>query len=139
MHDLASQTYVIGVTVIALLFAVDVPLPIEMTALVMVGLVLRWSLGRQNRESAGADVRMSRLEAKVDHNAEEIDRQRHFKHDFLNQITAVYASIVMLRETAVDRCTCHAFDPYIPVLDALIADMYASIHTPTTPIPWENQ
>lgn len=136
VHDTTASTLALATTIAGLLLAVQVPLPIEMTALVMVGLVLRWSLGRQTRAANHIDARMTELEGRISKNRAEIDRQRHWKHEFRNQLSGVYATMVMMREAA-NRCDCEAFDPLIPVLDQIIPHLKETIEQPTAPLTLE--
>lgn len=104
-------TYVLAST-IAMLAVADVPLPLELSALAMVGLILRVYIGRENRLNNDRDVRLERLEAAR-------DEQRHLKHMVLNQLAGVTGTLAAARQAAM-RCTCGAMVPILPLLDNLL-------------------
>lgn len=102
------------VATVAFLAAVEVPFPVELTALAMVGLVLRWALARQSREHDQHDARLSALEEQSSH-------ERHLKHAWRNEVTAMRATIAMMVPIA-QRCSCGSMDPLVPVLERLALD-----------------
>lgn len=104
-------TFVLGST-IAVLSAVEVPLPVEMTALVMVGLILRVYIARENRLNEQRDERLSKLEAAR-------DEQRHLKHMVINQLAGVSGTLHTARQAAL-RCTCGAMVQVIPLIDNIL-------------------
>lgn len=105
-------TAVLTSSVVAL-YAVDLPLPVEMTALVMVGLILRVFLRRD-------DHRFQRIETDVEQLRRENQEQRHLKHEYRNQLTALqYALSLTLAEA--ERCSCGALDTIRPTLKQIIA------------------
>lgn len=102
----------------ALLAAVDAPLPLEMSALVMVGIILRWFVMRENKSSARHDQRLEEIEAEMTVLRLEGSEQRHLKHVFMNQLTGTQAALALVLNTA-RNCSCNAMDSVIPVLERL--------------------
>lgn len=102
----------------ATLLAMDVPLPIEMGALVMVGMILRWLIRRENHTEALDEKRLTRLEGRIDELQNDVSEQRHLKHTLLNQLAAIRGSILVIRRAA-ERCTCESMIPVLPVLEML--------------------
>lgn len=101
-----------------LLTAVDAPLPLEMSALVMVGIILRWFVIRENKSASRHDERLVELEEEMAHLREEASAERHRKHVYLNQLTGIQAAFALVLSTA-HTCTCNAMDAVIPVLEKL--------------------
>lgn len=97
---------------IAAIFAADVPLPVELTALAMVGLILRVYLGRESKAQADRDSRLKALE-------DEADEQRHMKHLVLNQLAGLTGTLALVR-AAAERCTCGAIAPVLPLIERLL-------------------
>lgn len=98
---------------IAALYAADVPLPIEMTALVMVGLILRVYLGRESKQQSELAKRLDAIEA-------EADEQRHIKHMVLNRLAGITGTLALVK-AAAERCTCGATAPVLPLIERLLA------------------
>lgn len=110
------------ISAIALLAAVDVPFPVEITALAMVGLVLRWALMRQNRAHDEHDRRLSEIEDELNATRAAKDQERHLKHAWRNEVSAMRATLgVML--PIVKNCSCGTMDPLLPVLERLVTDI----------------
>lgn len=106
---------------IGMIAAMDVPFPVELTALAMVGLVLRWALIRQNRSHDEHDARISRIEEDLE--VERLARleEKHLKHAWRNEVTSLRATIAMVLPTA-QRCSCGTMEPLLPVLQRLATD-----------------
>jgi hypothetical protein len=123
-HSLMTHlpTVVLASTVGGLAAAPGVPFPIEMTALVMVGLVLRWALGRDSKSHNERDERISSLESRMREVEEEADTQRHLKHALNNQVTAMKTTITMMLPFA-KQCTCGTVIPLIPILERLALEV----------------
>lgn len=94
-----------------LLAVSDVPLPIELSAMAMVGLVLRFLLKRDARAHTKHDARLTSIEA-------ELNVQRSAKHAYLNEITAMRAAIAII-VTQAQKCSCGTMEPLLPVLTRL--------------------
>lgn len=110
------------ISAIAVLAAADVPFPIEITALIMVGMVLRWALGRQNRAHDEHDRRIEDIEQQLRDTAEAKDAERHLKHAWKNEVATMRATIgVML--PLIRNCSCGTMDPLLPVLERLVTDI----------------
>lgn len=109
--------FVLASTIVTML-ALEVPFPVELTALAMVGLVLRWALARDDKAHAGHDSRIMTLEAEMRVVRESESEQRHLKHALLNQIGAARGALVLV-SSAARTCKCDAMAPLIPLLDAL--------------------
>lgn len=109
------------ISTIAMLAAVDVPFPVEMTALAMVGLVLRWSLIRQNRSHDEHDARLTSIEVELAETRAEKDIQRQLKHAWKNEVTATRAALAVLVPQAA-KCECGTMEPLMPVLRKLAID-----------------
>jgi signal transduction histidine kinase len=95
------------------LLAADVPLPVELSAMAMVGLVLRWLIRRDSRKDRDMEERVQLLEQKA-------DEQRHLKHEFRNRVTVVRGSLELARQAA-EHCTCGAMDTVKPLLDQILS------------------
>lgn len=107
-------------TSIGMLYALEgVPLPVEMTALVMVGLILRWLLRRENKTDSIRDERIAALEAEVGELRASESEQRHLKHVVLNQLTIIRGTFALAKQQA-EQCTCDAMTPVIPLLDNIL-------------------
>jgi hypothetical protein len=101
---------VLASTIVAL-YAVNLPLGVEITALVMVGAILKVFLRRD-------DTRFSRLEQKVEALEADNKEQHHLKHEFRNRLAAVhYALSLVIAEART--CTCGALDTLLPVLEQI--------------------
>lgn len=96
----------------AAIYATDVPLPVELTALAMVGLILRVYLGREAKAAAQRDRRLDELEA-------EADEQRHMKHLVLNQLAGITGTLALV-QAAAQRCSCGALAPLLPLIERLL-------------------
>lgn len=105
-------TLVLATTAAGLL-AADVPLPVELTALAMVGVILRFLLQRDDSAAKERDRRLDALEA-------ERDEQRHLKHVVINQLAGITGSLALIK-TAAERCTCGAVTPVMPLIDNLLS------------------
>lgn len=105
-------TLVLAVTVIAAASS-GVPFPIEMTALVMVGLILRVYIVRENKSREEHAKRLKALE-------EEVDEQRHLKHLVINQLAGITGTLSLV-QAAASRCTCGAVAPVLPLIENLLA------------------
>lgn len=116
-----AMTYVLGATIFGLV-AAQVPLPVEMTALVMVGLVLRYSLHKDAKSDSDQESRITRLEDTVLENRQRIDEQRHLKHAALNRIAGITGMLMLLRQQ-IALCTCGAMGPLLPVVDQIIEQL----------------
>lgn len=112
-------TLVLASSIVSL-YAVQVPLPVEMSALVMVGLILRWMVRREAMTDVSRDERIAALEAEVASIREGESEQRHLKHLVINQVTAMRGSLEMIK-LAAQRCSCGAVSPVIPLIDNLLA------------------
>lgn len=120
MTHLPSAVLVSTVGVLAA--SSDVPFPVEMSALVMVGLVLRWALRRENTAHEERDKRVDNLEARTKDLEEEADTQRSLKHALANQITAMKTTITMMLPFA-RQCTCETMTPLLPILERLALEI----------------
>lgn len=96
----------------AVLIAMDVPFPVELTALAMVGLILRVYIGRENKDKELQDRRLTALE----HDASE---QRHLKHAQINANVALRGALELVHIEA-QRCTCDALAPVLPLIRNLL-------------------
>lgn len=96
---------------VAVLAAADVPFPVELTALAMVGLVLRFLLRRDARAHDKHDRRLTAVE-------KELRQQHTAKHAALNEITAMRAAIAII-VTQAQKCSCGTMEPLLPVLTRL--------------------
>lgn len=103
---------------LGILAAADLPLPVELTALAMVGLVIRWSLGRMTRDQDEHEKRMTALEAEMAEVREEASQQRHLKHNLDNRITAMGSAIFMMLPQA-QACECGSMSRLVPILEHL--------------------
>lgn len=103
------------------LAAVDVPFPVELTALAMVGLVLRWALGRQNRAHDEHDRRIADIERELDRTRADKDTERHLKHAWRREVTAMRMALLTMLPLA-RGCTCGTMDPLLPVLERLATE-----------------
>ena len=117
----AIITYSLGVTVVGLA-ALQVPFPVEMTALVMVGLVLRWFLRKDSVLDQQHEKRVAALEKAVAQNRKDIDLQRHRAHAALNRVAAV-SGMVLLVKAQVERCTCGQMEAIVPLFDQIVASL----------------
>lgn len=115
-----GYTYTL-VSTIGLLAAVDLPIPVELSALAMVGLVLRWALIRQNRAHDEHDERLTVIETELRETREAKDIERQLKHAWKNEVTAMRATLAVMLPQA-KRCTCATMEPLIPVLEKLALD-----------------
>lgn len=106
------------VSAVGMVAAMDVPFPVELTALAMVGLVLRWALMRQNRSHDEHDARLTKIEQDLEATRVAKDIERSLKHALKNEVTAVRATIGVLVPQA-RRCSCGTMDPLMPVLERL--------------------
>lgn len=116
-----GYTYTLASTV-AFLAAVDVPFPVELTALAMVGLVLRWALSRQNKNHDEHEERIAEMERRWEEAVADYSAQRHLKHAWRNEVTAMRATLGVL-VPAAQRCSCGTMEPLIPVLVKLATDI----------------
>lgn len=110
-------TFVLA-TSVAVLYAAEVPLPVEITALAMVAVVLRWLLSRENTAVLSHEARVATLEADMANVRAEASEQRHLKHEFINRVTGMQAAIALVLASA-RSCSCGAMEPILPVLDQL--------------------
>lgn len=117
---LDGYTYAI-ISTVGFLIAVEVPLPVEMTALVMVGLVLRWSLSRQNRVHDEHEDRLNQIEVELAETREAKDIERHLKHAWKNEVTATRATLAMIYPQAA-RCSCGTMEPLLETLRKLAVE-----------------
>lgn len=106
---------------VAILAAVDVPFPIELTALAMVGLVLRWSLSRQNKAHDEHEGRIADMERRLDDAVDSYNTQRHLKHAWAREVAATRATLGTMLPLA-KNCSCGTMDPLIPVLEKLATE-----------------
>jgi len=113
---------VIASTIGVLAATPGVPFPVEMSALVMVGLVLRWALRREGHMHEDRDDRISKLELQMRDVEKEADTQRHLKHALNNQITAMKTTITLMLPFA-KQCTCNTMTPLLPVLEKLTLEV----------------
>lgn len=104
-------TFVLAATIFAVL-AADVPLPVEMSALVMVGLILRVYIIRENSAQRDHAARLAALEA-------EVSEQRHLKHLVINKLTTVIGTLALVQAEA-DRCTCGAVTSVLPLINKVL-------------------
>lgn len=104
-------TFVLAST-ITTLYAMDVPLPVEMSALVMVGIILRVYIGRENKAHEVRDKRIAKLER-------DVWQQRHIKHEFRNQMTVLAGTLALALQQAA-KCTCDAMTPVITPMQSAI-------------------
>lgn len=108
-----GYTYTLASTV-AVLAAVDVPFPVELSALAMVGFVLRWALARQNKAHDQHEDRLSKVE-------EQLRVKSTEKHALANQITALRTAVKLIIPTA-EQCTCGSMERLLPTLHSLATD-----------------
>lgn len=106
---------IVLVSVSGMMLAYDVPLPVEMTALAMVGVILHFFLRRDASSHTKHDIRLTRIEA-------ELDNQRTAKHALRNELTAFRASLAMLLPTA-KNCTCGAMASLVPIIERLTTEL----------------
>lgn len=99
------------VPTIGWLYASGLPVPIQLTALCMVGLILRVFIRRD-------DNRFARMEAQLAEVQAEAQEQHHLKHLLANQITARDVALKMILPPA-RACTCDVMTPYISTLEFL--------------------
>lgn len=117
---MASQDVVLASAVVTLA-AVDAPLPIELTALMMVGVVLHWALARQNRTHDEHDERIKAVEEELAATRQSKDIERQLKHAWRNEVAAMQAALAVMVPLA-QKCSCGTMDPLLPVLERLAAD-----------------
>lgn len=103
------------VTVGALL-AAGTPFPVEVGALAMVGLVLRWLVRRENLADAGTLARIDALEAEVAQLRSSESDQRRRKHELIVENAALRNAHTLLARAA-RACSCQALDPIISLLE----------------------
>jgi hypothetical protein len=97
-----------------LLFAANLPFPVELSALAMVGLILRWMMQRDATNDSAILVRLERLEASE-------AEQRHLKHALLNRLAGLKGTLLVILHAA-RHCTCDALTPVLPLLEELVAE-----------------
>lgn len=120
----ARPTLVLG-AVSGVLLAVDMPTWRELSALAMVGLILRWMIARENRREvrdlnvdAATHRRITSLERNVGALRREVTEQRHLKHDFEGKVIALQNALKLVRIQA-RRCSCGALDPIQQLLEEI--------------------
>lgn len=115
MIPAATPALVLSVAVLA---AVDVPFPVELSALVLVAAILRWLIRREDSTDAATLARIDSLEAEVERVRFDESEQRSAKHALLNELAAIRTTLELVAVVS-DRCTCGALDPVRPVLARL--------------------
>ena len=90
------------------MLAADVPLPVEISAMAMVGLFLRWLMQRDSRNDEDVEKRLKKLEKHA-------DWQRHLKHVFLNRLAYCRGTFLLVRQQAL-LCKCGAMTPVLALL-----------------------
>lgn len=98
-----------------LLLAYDVPLPLELPALAMVGLVLRWLVKREAVADTATLQRITDLEAQLEEMRDEQSQERHLKHGALNRAIAAEQTLRLVK-IAAGRCSCGALDQILSLL-----------------------
>lgn len=106
-------TFVLASSV-AILAAADIPLPVEVSALALVGAVLRWFIVRDNQADRDREARLVLLE-------EARDEQRHLKHLVINQLASITGTLRLI-QIAAERCTCGAVAPVLPLIQNLLTE-----------------
>lgn len=112
-HSQLMPSFILASTA-GLLLATDVPLPVELTAMGMVGTILLWLIRRENQQDTDTQVRLTRLEATE-------AEQRHLKHALLNRLAGLKGSLLVVKQTA-ENCSCGAMHPVLPLLEELVAE-----------------
>ncbi len=118
-HMLDPSTIVL-VSTVAVLGAVEAPLPVNITAMALVALVLRYLLKKDGKSHDAHDARLSELEAEVEAVRKDASDQRGRAHKLENTITGQVAALAMLLPAA-EKCSCGTMAPYVPVLYRLTA------------------
>lgn len=114
---IAPQTAILLATV-STLAAVDVPFPVEISALVLVAGILRWLLRREDSVDAATLARIDTLESEVVDLRLAESEQRHEKHALRGEIAGLRGTFAVL-DALARSCHCGALDPALPLLEAL--------------------
>lgn len=104
------------VVTVGVLAAAGTPFPVEVGALAMVGLILRWLVRRENLADAGTLGRIDALEAEVAQLRSSESEQRHAKHELIVENAALRNAQTLLVRAA-RACSCQALHPLIPLLE----------------------
>ncbi len=105
---------ILGSTV-AVLVATEAPLPVQVTAMVLVAIVLRYLLRRDDSTHIQHEKRLNEMQAEISRLNSGEAEQRHLKHLLNNRITGIQAALALLIPAA-EKCTCGQMSPFLPVL-----------------------
>lgn len=102
-----------------------VPLPIEATALGLLGAVVVWLMRKDNQVDAGTMKRIDALEKKVLTLEREMNAERSAKHKAMSEAASFKGSLRVVQLFGAE-CTCGTFSRLDPLLaEALKLDLAA--------------
>ena len=99
----------------------DVPLPAELGALALVGLVLHWALQRFSGTDQATLDRINKLETQLEDLRTEWSKERHLKHDALNRAASMSMTVRLL-VAAARQCTCGNMHAILELVDRVGTD-----------------
>ena len=111
-----APTMVLATTAAGLL-AAEIPFPVELSALALVGFILRWLVVRENRADDSMLKRIEHLERDLAAMTVAQSEERRLKHAALND-AASRGMAVHLMAAAARHCTCGQMDQILYLVES---------------------